>query len=158
MKYKSLNDFVLTYYLILYIIPSDFDIFLDIYPIWGFQESFSSTITPKNFTFVTLVNGLLLTEIFKSISSPLDPLKSIKLDLSTFKDSRFACNHIEILANSAFNVSYITERFLFLTNILVSSANMTVNKISETKARSWHWWEIIMGPVSILAEPHSLLI
>ena len=61
-------------------IPSDLDIFLDIFPIWGFHGSFSSTLTHKNFSFVTLVNGLLLTEISRSLSSPSDPLKSIKLD------------------------------------------------------------------------------
>ena len=58
-----------------------------------------------------MVNDLLLTEIYQSMSSSLDFMHNIKYDLSAL-NNRFACNCDEILAISKFNV--ILHRMVFI--------------------------------------------
>ena len=94
---------------------------------------------------------------FTSRSDFLTDLKTMKHDFSTFKDNSFTCDHMETSFNSELSCVSIAFRPLPLINMLVSSANIIVNKISEILGKSFTYDKNNKGPnIDPWGTPHVM--
>ena len=113
--------------------PIDFDVFLVTFAICGFQEKFSSKITPKNtVSFTRSMVQWLVTRLMSSVCLFCLGLNITNLDFLRFTESLLVLHLSDNLGNSSFRVFGMKSTFLCEKKILVSSAKRMRCKIFDT--------------------------
>ena len=125
--------------------------------IWHFHVSLSSIVTPRNLVSHTWEMLLPPISICTLLVSFLLPLNIIKFDLSTFSDDLLVWSQVATFISSLLNLVLMAAASVPLMNMLVSSANMTVNITSDVIPKSLTYSQKSRGPsMDPWGTPHSI--